>query len=103
MIYYKMSTGSVVLLATLLAIKLPESYSLYPHITSHYMFRPIWSSSGVKIVVLCKVLCFRYGRTSLLLCGPVYALVYAIVMDRSSCCYGCFLYFLLKFRIWILF
>jgi hypothetical protein len=83
--------------------------SLYTfiHVISHYMFRPTWSSSDVKIVFIetvvlplswfhsCIASVHVYGLVhpivmggSLIVlyvsaCGPVYAIVYPIVMGRS--------------------
>jgi hypothetical protein len=34
-------------------------------------------------------LCFLYHSCSVLVCGPIYALVYPIVNGRSSCCVEC--------------
>jgi hypothetical protein len=49
---------------THLSIKLFKSYSLYAH---NIMFWPIWSSSGVTIVVCWKLMCFCYHSFSLIL------------------------------------
>jgi hypothetical protein len=80
------------------------------HFTSHYiMFRPIWSSSDVKIVVLMATdvlqlseiqsfcmwshLCASVSRSDgsyfllcVSVCGPIYALVYPVVMGHTFCC-----------------
>jgi hypothetical protein len=47
-------------------------------VTSHYMFRPMWLSSGIP-----------FRSSSLFVCGPIYALVYPIVIGRSCCCVVC--------------
>jgi hypothetical protein len=57
--------------------------------TSQYILRLTRLASGFKIVVWCKLLGFRKFSSSLLICGPIYALVYRLVMGWSSCSVVC--------------
>jgi hypothetical protein len=36
-----------------------------------------------------KLLCFRFCNSNLLVCGPVCAIMYLVVMGRSSFCVVC--------------
>jgi hypothetical protein len=51
------------------------------------MFRPIWSSLSVQIVILCKLLCFILQSYTASV--SVHALVRLLVMGRSPCCVAC--------------
>jgi hypothetical protein len=49
------------------------------------MFRHIWPSSSVKILVLRKLLC-SFGLTwPSFMCGPIYVPVYPSVMGHCPC------------------
>jgi hypothetical protein len=64
-------------------------FQKFIHSISHYMSRPIWSSSGIKVVICWRLLYFRYCSSIIFLCGPIYVLVYPILIGHSSCCAVC--------------
>jgi hypothetical protein len=84
-------SGSTVLAQPIFLLNFLKAISSKSFYATHHKicFDRYGHHPAFKIVVSWKLLSFRFRSLSVLVRGPVYALVYSVVMGHSSCCVVC--------------